>query len=247
MKKRQFFKKAGSVILASALLCGSAAVVLPQVTQTGIEAQAANPERDFYTEENDDGTIKITGYKGASKTVNIPASIFGQKVTKISGYKGGFDSVTSIVIPNSVVEIGDSAFRGCKSLKSVTIPDSVKKLGDSIFYNCTSLTTVRLPNKPDDYGDDMFYGCTSLKTYSIPNGWTCIPESKRTEFACIGDMIYERNPLSGRRIPRGRLYRPSFRSLHRHRSGRLDALASAGPGCRPLPFRAWYPAPHRGA
>ena len=41
MQKR-FFKKAGSVILASALLCGGGAFIAPQVAQVGIEANAAN-------------------------------------------------------------------------------------------------------------------------------------------------------------------------------------------------------------
>ena len=175
--KKKIFKRVGSAVLSLAVLTGGAVIALPQIAESGIEVQAANSERDFYTEENDDGTITITGYKGASKTVNIPASVFGQKVTKISGYKGGFDSATSIVIPNSVKSISGGAFENCKSLKSVTIPDSVKELGSSIFSGCTSLTTVRLPSKldSDGYGGYIFDGCTSLKTYSIPNGWTCIP------------------------------------------------------------------------
>ncbi|MBR2352705.1 MAG: leucine-rich repeat protein, partial [Alistipes sp.] len=46
--------------------------------------------------------------------------------------------LTELVIPESVIEIGDYAFYGCTSLKSVTIPDSVTKIGGSAFSGCTS-------------------------------------------------------------------------------------------------------------
>ncbi len=182
--EKQLLKRAGSAVLALAVLAGGAAAVLPMTApESGIEAQAASSERDFYTAENDDGTLTVVGYKGTSGVANIPSSIFGQKVTAISNddYNGkDWKSATSVVIPSSVTEIKDNAFYECTSLKSVTIPDSVKVLGASIFRGCTSLTTVRLPNKPDlssyGYGEYMFGNCTSLKSISIPNGWTLIPD-----------------------------------------------------------------------
>lgn len=48
--KQSFFKKFDSLALASVMLAGGAVTVLPQVSDsTGIEVQAANSERDFYT------------------------------------------------------------------------------------------------------------------------------------------------------------------------------------------------------
>lgn len=175
-------KRAASAAMALAVLTGSAAAIIPQVTDnTGMEVQAANSERDFYTVENEDGTLTVVGYKGTSGIANIPSYIFGQKVTAIGNeeYNGkDFKSATSVVIPNSVTEIKVQAFYECESLKSVTIPDSVKTIQYNIFSGCTSLTTVRLPNKPDlDYSfcEGMFRGCTSLKSILIPNGWTLLP------------------------------------------------------------------------
>ena len=39
-------------------------------------------------------------------------------------------------IPNSVTEIGSSAFCGCTSLESIDIPNSVTEIGSSAFCGC---------------------------------------------------------------------------------------------------------------
>jgi hypothetical protein len=43
--------------------------------------------------------------------------------------------VESIVLPNTVTEIGVSTFEGCKAT-SITIPQSVKTICERAFYNC---------------------------------------------------------------------------------------------------------------
>ena len=50
--------------------------------------------------------------------------------------------LTEYTIPDSVTEIGYSAFRNCSSLTSVTIGDSVTTIGDYAFRYCSSLTSV---------------------------------------------------------------------------------------------------------
>ena len=38
------------------------------------------------------------------------------------------ESLSSIIIPKGITEIGNFAFWGCKSLEEISIPDSVKKI-----------------------------------------------------------------------------------------------------------------------
>lgn len=45
-------------------------------------------------------------------------------------YKGNDSSVE---IPDTVIEIGDNAFKGNESITSVSIPPSVRKIGDFAF------------------------------------------------------------------------------------------------------------------
>ncbi|GMO36282.1 MAG: hypothetical protein Ta2B_16360 [Termitinemataceae bacterium] len=67
----------------------------------------------------------------------------------------------TITIPNTVVEIGHSAFRESSRLTNIIIPDSVTHIDMSAFVSCTSLKTIILP---DDIKIEMyvFFDCPKL-------------------------------------------------------------------------------------
>merc|ERR1711964_119033 len=76
----------------------------------------------------------------------------------------------SVVIPDSVTYIFDSAFAGT-SLTSVVIPDSVTYIGRWAFG--TGLTSVVIPDSVTSLGDSAFAG-TSLTSVVIPDSVTSI-------------------------------------------------------------------------
>ena len=84
----------------------------------------------------------ITGYLGKPTVVNIPSTISGYPVVGISKEAFGGCVMTEVVIPESVVSIGDYAFVGCTNLKQVSIPDSVKSTGN--LFQSNSLICLRL-------------------------------------------------------------------------------------------------------
>ena len=71
--------------------------------------------------------------------------------------------LTEYTIPDSVTEIGDSAFGYCLSLTGVTIPDSVTSIGKYAFCDCTSLTSITIPDSVTEIGYKAFDGCSSQK------------------------------------------------------------------------------------
>ena len=100
----------------------------------------------------------------------------GVKVIGNSAFKG-YDSLTSINIPNSVTNIGKWALMGCKSLTNINIPNSVTNIGYCAFCDCSSLTSINIPNSVTNIGDYALMGCKSLTNINIPNSVTNIGDS----------------------------------------------------------------------
>jgi hypothetical protein len=75
--------------------------------------------------------------------------------------------MTSVVIPNSITNIGDEVFFDCWSLTNVAIPNSVTSIGDYAFYSCTSLTNVTIPDSVTNIGYSAFSDCSSLTNVTI--------------------------------------------------------------------------------
>lgn len=85
---------------------------------------------------------------------------------------GEESKIKKVSIPNTVIEIGRSAFYGCKELKEITIPDSVEIIEDFAFCMCKALESIKLPEKIKKVGNDAFTSCFSLKSISIPDSLT---------------------------------------------------------------------------
>ena len=99
---------------------------------------------------------------------NIKSFTFGKDVEYIPAYLClMMSNLTSVIIPNSVTNIGLGAFYGCSSLNSVTIGNSVETVAKGAFFECSSITSITIPNSVTSIGDRAFEGCSALDTISI--------------------------------------------------------------------------------
>ena len=116
-----------------------------------------------------DGTVSITGCnEGAIGKLEIPATIDGKPVTTIATKAFQYcDNLLSVLIPDSVINIGNYSFTGCGSLKNITIGNGVTNIGMSAFSNCPSLTSIKIPNNVISIGPTIFSGCGRLKNVII--------------------------------------------------------------------------------
>ena len=121
-------------------------------------------------------TYEIT-YKGAKITdvdssisgdVVVPATLGGYDVTEIGEYAFDWcDKMTSVTLPECLVEIGDYAFYQTR-IGSITFPNSLTKIGRESFRNINLLKKVTFGTGLDNIGQLSFSFCNNLESVTIP-------------------------------------------------------------------------------
>jgi hypothetical protein len=124
--------------------------------------------------EFDNATGTITGFKprGSTSGVEIPGTINGRSVTAIGdrAFAGKWLAGVGVIIPNSVITIGDYAFQYCR-LSSVTIPNSVTTIGASAFAD-NGLQSITIPNNVTSIGAGAFAENLNLTAINVSSGNT---------------------------------------------------------------------------
>jgi len=142
-------------------------------------------DADFTVTQNRDGTITITGFNvqntrrsvrinGQNHEVSIgitdlviPARLYGANVTIIGERAFREKGLTSVVIPNTVVEISSGAFQN-NALTSVTLSNRIVIIGHSAFRN-NRITNISFPASIRRIRDSAFQE-NQITSVTFPNG-----------------------------------------------------------------------------
>ena len=81
----------------------------------------------------------------------------------------GCDGIEEIELPDTITEIGDSAFKSCKNLNKVIIPESVTKIDGDAFAECSGLIDIKMHEGINTIGSRAFYKCDRLLDIVIPD------------------------------------------------------------------------------
>lgn len=90
-----------------------------------------------------------------------------QGIRRIMDYTFDICPYSSIILPDSLTEIGAYAFGGCHNLKSIEIPEGVTHIGSKAFLYCDRLESISLPDSLIVIGSGVFGSCVALKNIMI--------------------------------------------------------------------------------
>ena len=143
------------------------------VTHDGIEYTVTAIDNEAFYEQKGMHTVILP----STVTIIDTAAFYGSTVEHIAMPNvthilyGAFAGapLSSVDIPECIVEIGDLAFTGNDSLRQVDIPSSITVLRRSVFAFCDNLSVVNLPEHLVSIEDMAFYGCPQLKIITIPS------------------------------------------------------------------------------
>lgn len=135
------------------------------LTNVGVESLAytkiSNSIYESILEKNID-TIGSGAFAGTDLTGEI---VVPSKVTTLgNGVFARCIGITKATIEmNNITKLPDSTFANCTDLTSYDLPDSVVEIGASAFENCTSLTgRFTVPSTITVIGDNAFKGCAGF-------------------------------------------------------------------------------------
>ncbi|MBR1752190.1 MAG: leucine-rich repeat protein [Ruminococcus sp.] len=179
------FKKIISCAAAVSLMFGAGAV-LPEgfAAQSGIVAKAEETLTygDYKYTVLSDGTVEISEYTGSDSELTIPSEIDGKSVTSIGKFAfENCNSLISITIPDSVINVDSTTFGFCDNLTSINIGINNSKYSsvNGVLYNKNKTELICCPegktgitilDTVTTIGDEAFFLCSSLTNITIPSG-----------------------------------------------------------------------------
>jgi len=106
--------------------------------------------------------------------VNIPENVeYKGKLLTVTGIEAkacsNITTLSEVVMPNTIVYIGDYAFMNCSSLIKINMPQSIRSIGTEAFSGCSSMRAFTIPNGIKEINTKIFYGCSSLTSVILPN------------------------------------------------------------------------------
>lgn len=105
----------------------------------------------------------LQGYSGPGGDVTVPGQIGDGTVDVIGSDAFKSTDITSLTLPDTLLQLRDCAISWCDHLESVSLPESLVAINPQNFWMCDALTDITIPAGVRFIGDSAFYHCNELR------------------------------------------------------------------------------------
>jgi hypothetical protein len=103
------------------------------------------------------------------------------------------ENLTSVNLPSQLTVLRYNVFGHCKKLTNITIPESVTVIEEAAFWNCNDLNDVTFPENLEYIGNSAFVSCEKFETVYIPENVKYIGQEAFSGGEYLHDIIVDEN------------------------------------------------------
>ena len=152
----------------------------------------------------DDGTASIVGYTGNADNLELPMTLDSHTVTSLGDWAfSGCNSLTTIVIPDSISSVGSNPFESCKALSTIIVsPDHLSLATiDGVLFSKTDKRLITYPQNSislsytipqgiEVIDNGAFSHCSKLTTINIPDSVITIGNAAFTSCSNLTEIVF---------------------------------------------------------
>lgn len=178
-----------------------------EISGTGAMMDYTGKDMPWYPYRNSVKTVRINegvttvgnyAFRGYDKRFrNLKEVELADSITDIGSYSFEYIEISSIELPENLLNIGASAFFSCKELEKISLPESLLKIEENAFSECIKITNVKLPTSIKEISGSAFRNCSSLTAFSI--------DENNESFSVVDGMVLNKNKDTLILIPSGKI------------------------------------------
>ena len=98
--------------------------------------------------------------------------------------------IVNFVVPKNITKLGVGLFQSCDRLKSITFHENITEIGKWCFTGCSSLSgEITLPSKITYVGEQLFQGCTGITKVILGDKITSIDKQAFNGCSSLTELV----------------------------------------------------------